>query len=206
MGVFFVHLIYFAFRIGRTWRTFQWFGPNSLIPNWQDLNDAVAMFQWFFGLAERPMFDRFTYWEKFDYWAPFWGMTIIGVSGVMMWFPAVTASILPGWVINVAAIVHGEEAFLAAVFLFTVHFFNNHFRPDKFPQDTTMFTGRVPLELYMHEHRREYDRLVESGEIDKYLVQAPSAPLNRAARMLGATLITFGLFLLTLVLLGFFGV
>jgi len=87
-----------------------------------------------------------------------------------------------------------------------VHFFNNHFRPDKFPQDTTMFTGRVPLEIYMHEHRREYDRLVESGEIDKFLVQAPSAPLTRASKMLGATLITFGVFLLTLVLLGFFGV
>jgi hypothetical protein len=124
----------------------------------------------------------------------------------MMWLPELTATYLPGWAFNVAAIVHGEEAFLAAVFLFTVHFFNNHFRPDKFPQDITMFTGRVPLELYMHEHRREYDRLVESGEIDKYLVQAPPAPLTRAARMLGGTLITFGLFLLTLVLLGFFGV
>jgi cytochrome b subunit of formate dehydrogenase len=206
MGVFFIHLIYFAIRIGRTWRTFEWFGPNSLIPNWQDLNDAVAMFQWFFGLAPRPVFDRFTYWEKFDYWAPFWGMTIIGVSGMMMWFPASTASVLPGWVFNVAAIVHGEEAFLAVVFLFTVHFFNNHFRPDKFPQDTTMFTGRVPLEIYRHEHKREYDRLLASGELEKYLVQAPSAPLGRAAKMLGGTLITFGLFLLTLVLMGFLGI
>ena len=206
MGVFFIHLIYFAFRIGRTWRTFEWFGPNSLVPNWDDLNDAIAMFRWFFGLAPRPDLEHFSYWEKFDYWAPFWGMTIIGVSGMMMWFPEVTASVLPGWVFNVAAIVHGEEAFLAAVFLFTVHFFNNHFRPDKFPQDTTMFTGRVPLEIYMHEHRREYDRLVESGEIDKYLVQAPPAPIARASKMLGATLIMFGLFLLTLVLLGFFGV
>ena len=206
MAVFFIHLIYFAYHIGRKWRTFEWFGPNSLIPNWDDLADAIAMFRWFFGLGPRPVLDHFSYWEKFDYWAPFWGMTIIGVSGMMMWFPEFTASYLPGWVFNVASIVHGEEAILAVVFLFTVHFFNNHFRPDKFPQDITMFTGRVPLEIYIHEHRREYDRLVESGEIDKYLVQAPSAPLNRAARMLGATLITFGLFLLTLVLLGFFGV
>ena len=88
------------------------------------------------------MFDRWTYWEKFDYWAPFWGVTIIGGSGLMLWFPDVTASILPGWVFNVATIAHGEEAVLAAVFLFTVHFFNNHFRPDKFPLDIVMFTGR----------------------------------------------------------------
>ena len=206
ISVFFIHLVYFAFHIGRNWRTFQWFGPNSLVPNWQDLKDAIAMFQWFFGLAPRPRLDHFSYWEKFDYWAPFWGMTIIGFSGLMMWFPSVTASVFPGWVFNVAAIVHGEEAFLAAVFLFTVHFFNNHFRPDKFPQDITMFTGKVPLEIYKHEHRKEYDRLLASGELEKYLVSAPSVPMARASKVLGATLITFGVFLLTLVILGFLGV
>jgi len=205
MGVFFIHLIYFAIRIGRNWRTFDWFGPNSLVPSWQDLKDAVAMFRWFFGLAPRPAMDRFTYWEKFDYWAPFWGMTIIGVSGVIMWYPEAFASFLPGWAFNVASIVHGEEAFLAAVFLFTVHFFNNHFRPDKFPQDTTMFTGRVPLEVYAHEHRREYERLKASGELDKFLVDAPTEPQAKSASLLGATLITFGLFLLTLVITGFLG-
>ena len=206
MSVFFIHIIYFAYHIGRTWRTFEWFGPNSLVPNWHDLGDAIAMFRWFFGLGPRPVLDHFSYWEKFDYWAPFWGMTIIGLSGMMMWYPSVTASVLPGWVFNVAAIVHGEEAILAIVFLFTVHFFNNHFRPDKFPLDTSMFTGRVPLELYMHEHRREYDRLVESGEIDKYLVDAPTQPMARGSSILGATLIIIGLSLLTLVLLGFLGI
>ena len=206
MGVFFIHLIYFAYHIGKNFRTFEWFGPNSLIPNWDDLTDAIAMFRWFFGLGPRPILDHFSYWEKFDYWAPFWGMTIIGVSGMMMWYPAVTASILPGWVFNVAAIVHGEEAILAVVFLFTVHFFNNHFRPDKFPLDTTMFTGRVPLEHYRHEHRREYDRLVASGELDKYLVAAPTEPMSAGSKLLGTVLIVIGLSLLTLVLLGFLGI
>ncbi len=206
MSVFFIHLFYFAWHIGSNWRTFDWFGPNSLVPNWHDLGDAIAMFRWFFGLDKRPVLDHYSYWEKFDYWAPFWGMTIIGVSGMMMWYPAVTASFLPGWVFNVAAIVHGEEAILAIVFLFTVHFFNNHFRPDKFPLDTTMFTGRVPLEHYRHEHRREYDRLVASGELDKYLVSAPSEPLSYGSKLLGTVLIVIGLSLLTLVLLGFLGI
>ncbi len=206
MGVFFIHLIYFVWHIGKNWRTFEWFGPNSLVPNWNDLGDAVAMFRWFFGLAPRPDLDHFSYWEKFDYWAPFWGMTIIGLSGMMMWFPDVTASLLPGWVFNVATIVHGEEAILAVVFLFTVHFFNNHFRPDKFPLDTTMFTGRVPLEHYRHEHRREYERLVKSGELEKYLVEGPSEPMSRGSSILGTVLIIIGLSLLTLVILGFLGI
>jgi len=162
------------------------------------------MFKWFFGKGPRPVFDRWTYWEKFDYWAPFWGVTIIGVSGFMMWFPSLTASILPGWVFNVAMIAHGEEAFLAAVFLFTVHFFNNHFRPDKFPLDIIMFTGSMPVEEFARDHEKEYQRLVETGELQKYLVDAPSQPMTRGSRILGFTLIAFGLSLLTLVFVGFF--
>ena len=206
LGIFFIHLVYLAFHLGRRWRTFNWFGPDSLLPRWDDLYGAIAMFKWFFGKGPRPVFDRWTYWEKFDYWAVFWGMAIIGGSGVMMWIPNVTAAFLPGWVFNVATLVHGEEAFLAAVFLFTVHFFNNHFRPDKMPPpDIVMFTGAMPLEEFRHEHTEEYNRLVRSGELAKHLVDAPSRPMTLGSRILGITLIIFGLTLLALVLVGFIG-
>ena len=205
MTVFFGHLLFFAFCIARNWRTFKWFGPDSLLPNWQDFQDAAGMFRWFFGRGPRPRFDRWTYYEKFDYWAPFWGMFIIGVSGAMLWFPSATASVLPGWVFNVGTIVHGEEAFLAAVFLFTVHFFNCHFRPDKFPQDIVMFTGAVPLDEFRREHMLEYRRLLKDGLLEKYLVDAPSAPMTRYSKILGGSLIIIGLSLLVLVLTGFLG-
>jgi predicted CXXCH cytochrome family protein len=201
-SIFMAQLAYFMVRIGRNWRTFEWFGPNSLIPRWQDLWDIVAMFKWFVGLGPRPVFDRWTYWEKFDYWAPFWGVTIIGVSGVMLWFPTVTASFLPGWVFNVATIFHGEEALLAILFLFTVHFFNNHFRPDKFPLDIVMFTGAVPLDVFRLEHTVEYDRLIKTGQLANYLVDPPSESMTRGSKILGFCLIAFGLLLLTLVLIG----
>jgi cytochrome b subunit of formate dehydrogenase len=206
LGIFFIHLIYMAWRVIPNWKPADWFGPNSLVPNWKDLNDAVAMFNWFFGKGPRPALDRWTYWEKFDYWAVFWGMAIIGGSGMMLSFPEATASILPGWVFNVATLVHGEEAILAAVFLFTVHFFNNHFRPDKLPPpDIVMFTGAVPLEEFKREHFLEYKRLVESGQLDKHLVDAPSRPLTLGSRILGITLIVVGLILLVLVLIGVLG-
>ncbi len=202
-GVFFWHLIYIVFRIGRNWSTFKFFGPNSMVPNLQDGKDMLAMFKWFFGQGPRPKFDRWTYWEKFDYWAPFWGVTIIGVSGLIMWVPGFFGAFLPGWIFNVASIFHGEEAFLAVVFLFTVHFFNNHFRPDKFPLEVVMFTGTFSLEEFKHDHEIEYQRLVDSGELEKYLVDAPSAAKLTASKVLGFTLITIGLTLLTLVAIGF---
>jgi cytochrome b subunit of formate dehydrogenase len=203
-GVFFWHLFYVGIRLGRNWSTFKIFGPNSLIPGPQDFKDIYAMFKWFLAGGPRPRFDRWTYWEKFDYWAPFWGVTIIGVSGLMLWVPHITARYLPGWVFNVATIFHSEEAFLAVVFLFTVHFFNNHFRPDKFPLDIVMFTGTVPLEEFKHEHPLQYQRLVESGELEKHLVDAPSRKMVTASKVLGFTLILIGLTLLTLVGIGFF--
>ena len=203
-GVFFWHLFYVAWRIGRNWKEFRIFGPTSLVPGLQDGKDMLAMFKWFFGMGPRPVFDRWTYWEKFDYWAPFWGVTIIGVSGLIMWLPNLTAQYLPGWVFNVAAIFHGEEAFLAVVFLFTVHFFNNHFRPDKFPLEIVMFTGTMTLDDFKRDHALEYQRLVDAGELQSVLVDAPSPTMVGLSKILGFTLIAIGLTLLTLVAVGFF--
>ncbi|MDM8558312.1 hypothetical protein [Candidatus Parabeggiatoa sp. HSG14] len=202
--IFFGHLAAAFYKIFFVLRgKFRWFGPYSLIPNFQDMWDFFAMMKWFFGKGPRPVFDHWAYWEKFDYWAPFWGMFIIGISGLMLWIPNIFAMFLPGWVFNVATIVHGEEAFLAAVFLFTVHFFNCHFRPDKLPQDTIMFTGRMPLSEFKEEREIEYKRLVEEGTLEKYLVGAPSWRMARYSKVLGFILIGVGLTLLFLVLQGF---
>ena len=52
-----------------------------MMPTLQDWRDFVAHHKWFFGKGPKPQFDRWTYWEKFDYFAVFWGVFIIGVSG-----------------------------------------------------------------------------------------------------------------------------
>ncbi|MDP2366739.1 cytochrome c3 family protein [Rhodoferax sp.] len=203
VAIFFIHFVYVMQGLLRS-KTFRWFGPDSLIPNWKDLADCVGMFKWFLGMGPKPRFDRWAYYEKFDYWAVFWGVTIIGTSGLMMAIPTVTASFLPGWVLNVAKVVHGEEAFLAAVFLFTVHFFNNHFRPDKLPPpDIVMFTGTQSLEEFRADHPAQYQRLVDSGELEKHLVDGPSRPMALGSKILGLALIAVGLVLLVLVIHGF---
>ncbi len=203
LSVFLGHLFIVTRNLISNRKTFRWFGPTSMIPNWQDLHDVKAMFRWFFGKAERPSFDRWSYWQKFDYWAPFWGAAIIGFSGMTLFLPTLTAQVLPGWVFNIATIIHAEEALLATVFLFTVHFYNAHFRPDKFPMSITMFTGAVPLEEFKHEHKLEYERLAASGELEKYLVKPPSDRMNKGSTVLAVMLIFFGLTLLTLVITGY---
>jgi cytochrome b subunit of formate dehydrogenase len=204
LSIFLAQLAYFVIRLAPRWRTFKWFGHTSLVPSLQDLKDIIAQFKWFFGLGPRPQFGRWNYLERFDYWAPFWGLTIVGGSGIMLWFKEVTASVWPGWMFNIAALAHGEEAFLAIVFLFTVHFFNNHFRPDKLPPpDVVMFTGAVSIEEFKREHTIEYNELVASGKLKDYLVDVPSPAMKLGARILGLVLLACGLTLLTLVLIGF---
>jgi cytochrome b subunit of formate dehydrogenase len=148
------------------------FHPDSMVPSLQDWRDFIAHQKWFFGKGPRPQFDRWTYWERFDYFAVFWGVAIIGFSGLILWFPKFFTLFLPGWIINIAMVVHSDEALLAAGFIFSFHFFNTHFRIEKFPMDTVIFSGRISKTEMLHERKRWYDRLVAAGKVETYRIKA----------------------------------
>jgi len=175
------------------------FGPDSMMPTLQDWRDFLAHNKWFFGKGPKPQFDRWTYWEKFDYFAVFWGVFIIGLSGLVMWFPEFFTRFLPGWIINVALIIHSDEALLAAGFIFTIHFFNTHFRLEKFPMDTVIFSGRVSKTEMLHERRRWYDRLVAAGKLDQHRVRDEWERWKSIARFFGFLFFGLGLVLLALI-------
>ncbi|MGC2612678.1 MAG: hypothetical protein WA354_01505, partial [Terracidiphilus sp.] len=61
-------------------------GATSMVANWKDAKDMFNHMRWMLGLGPKPQFERYAYWEKFDYWAVFWGMIVIGFSGYAMWF------------------------------------------------------------------------------------------------------------------------
>ena len=174
-------------------------GPTSLVPQPRDVSDILQHFAWFVGRGPRPLFDRYTYWEKFDYWAVFWGMGIIGGSGLMLWFPEAFARIVPGWMFNIAMLVHGEEALLAVGFIFTIHFFNGHLRPEKFPMDMVIFTGRVTELELRHERPGEYARLLESGELANLETGPPTPSTRTIGRVVGTLAVLTGLFLVSLI-------
>ena len=174
--------------------------PDSMIPTKQDLTDFVDHNKWFFGKGPRPEFDRWTYFEKFDYLAVFWGVFAIGVSGLIMWFPEFFSRFMPGWMINVSLIVHSDEALLAAGFIFTVHFFNTHFRLEKFPMDTVIFSGRVSKSELLHERKRWYDRLIAEGRLDEYRVKDEWDAWKGIARSAGYIFFGVGLILLFLII------
>jgi cytochrome b subunit of formate dehydrogenase len=175
-------------------------GPTSMVPQPRDFAEFVAHVRWFLGRGARPRFEHFTYWEKFDYWAVFWGMAIIGGSGLVLWFPALFARVLPGRIFNLALLVHGDEALLATGFIFLIHFFNGHFRPDKFPIDIVIFTGALPEHELQDEHPGEYDRLVAEGRLDAMSTTAPTPAMVRYGLIVGGLALAAGVLLLLLML------
>ena len=181
------------------------FGPNTMIPRLKDVKDCLGMFRWFFRGGAKPAFDRWTYWEKFDYAGEVFGSLIIGGSGLLLWFPVFFSAVVPGWMFNVAMIIHGYEALLALGFIFTIHFFNAHLRLEKFPVDDVIFTGRLPEEEFKHERGIEYLRLCARDELEALRVPAAPKWQRKAAVVIGVVSMTIGMTLVTLIILAGLG-
>ncbi len=134
-------------------------GPQSLFPKVQDVKDLFQHMGYFFGKRPIPRFNRFTYWEKFDYLALFLGMNTMGLTGLLLWFPGFFTSFLPGYFINLAQVLHLYEAIIAVALKFVVHILTTHLRPETFPVDKSIFNGKTTRERMMHEHPGEWESL-----------------------------------------------
>jgi len=181
------------------------FGPDSPVPGRRDVVDFIRMVRWFFGLGPKPVFERWTYWEKFDYWAVFWGVAVIGISGLMLWFPNLFTRFLPGQVLNVAKVIHSEEALLATGFVFAIHFFNTHLRADKFPLDLAMLAGLVTEEELREERPELLQRLEREGKLEQYRTVTPSRRALWLTRLGGFVALGIGLALLRGILVAAMG-
>jgi cytochrome b subunit of formate dehydrogenase len=179
-------------------------GPNSMVANWKDVKDLVGHLRWFVGLGPRPQFGRYAYWEKFDYWAVFWGMIVIGFSGYAMWFAPFFARFLPGWALNAVLVIHSEEGLLAILFIFSIHFVNTHLRPDSFPMDMVVFTGVESEEEFRTKRPQEYEKLVREGKLEARVGEAPAVWYTNFSKIAGFTAIFIGLTLLVLTLSAYF--
>jgi cytochrome b subunit of formate dehydrogenase len=88
-------------------------------------------------------------------------------TGFVLWFPVFFAKYAPAWILTSAQIIHGEEATLAVLFLFVVHFYNAHLKPSIFPMSWVWLTGKISLEQMKEEHPAEFDKLQEKEKAGK---------------------------------------
>jgi cytochrome b subunit of formate dehydrogenase len=179
-------------------------GSTSMVGNWKDVKDLFGHLRWFVGMGPKPQFERYAYWEKFDYWAVFWGMIVIGFSGYAMWFAPFFARFLPGWALNAVLVIHSEEGLLAILFIFSIHFVNTHLRPDSFPMDMVIFTGVESEKEFKTKRPKEYQRLASQGKLEAKIADAPAIWQINFSKAVGFVAIFIGLTLLVLTLSAYF--
>lgn len=195
----FIHFIYLFYNISvRKKRGFFW-GPNSLLIQPRDIFDIIGDIKWFLGIGKRPDFDRWIYWEKFEYLSLMWGTLVMAVTGLILWFPVQFTKIIPVSVAgiidlpSIALIVHRYEAILAAGFIFTIHFFHTHLLPEKMPADEVIFTGKITEEEFKHERLNQFKRLESQRQLENYKVAPPSLFVTFLARLFAVPMLIIGL-------------
>jgi cytochrome b subunit of formate dehydrogenase len=193
---FVVHIVYILAKVEwKSWRR-SLFSPDSLVPRLEDARHLGHKFRWFFGLGPPPAFDRWTYWEKFDYWAVFWGLPLLGLSGLMLMYPLAMSRIMPGWVLNILLLLHRAEALLAMLYIFIVHFTIGHLRRGMFPMNECMFAGSVELEKERQEKPLWIARLQAEGRLEDAIVPGPPRWFRILYLVFGYSALAVGLYLL----------
>lgn len=150
---------------------------QSMVPNLKDAYDIRDIVKYLlFFTNKRPDGDNFTWKEKFDYWAPFWGMVIIGFSGLILWNKEIFTQILPGGILNFLLIAHSDEALLAALFLFIWHWYNVHFSISVFPMGTVFLTGYLSEDLMVEEHYQYYVEVMKKAGLEHEILPPHGGP------------------------------
>ncbi len=125
---------------------------GAMWPSWQDARDLFQMMAYNLGRVEQPpRMGRYTFDEKMEYWALVWGALVMGITGVMQWFPTQVTRWLPGSAIPIARAFHSWEAVLAVLAILTWHFYHVMVKH----RNWSMFTGKMSLEQMEEEHPLE---------------------------------------------------
>jgi cytochrome b subunit of formate dehydrogenase len=192
---FLVHIVLVVSRVDWRRPLISLFGPDSLVPVWRDLKEFGQRLLWFTGLSGNVRFERWTYYEKFDYWAVFWGIPILFFTGLMLIYPLEASRLVPGWTLNLAALVHRAEAVLAVTYIVFVHLVIGHFRRSTLPLNDAMFSGSVSLHHLEQEKPDWLDRLKATGRMTGLAVAAPALWFRVVYFLFGYAIIALGLYL-----------
>jgi len=135
----------------------------DMLPDWKDVTDVRDALRYYLGFSEqRPLFRRFSYAEKAEYWALVWGTIVMAGTGLMAWFKVFIGAKVPGWWIDVAITIHWYEAILATLAIVVWHFYAVIFDPDAYPINWAWFDGKMSIEHYQHEHPLDARAIAEA--------------------------------------------
>ena len=137
-----------------------------MVPDRKDFEDVVQTFRHYLLREKMPRVGKFDFSEKFEYWGLFLGGIVMSSTGMILLFPELVSQVLPGIVVAATRLMHGLEATFAVMVVILWHSYGVMLRPEVFPLDTSIFSGKMSVARLKHEHPLEYDRLFP-GEKDE---------------------------------------
>jgi len=169
---------------------------TAMIPTLKDVTDLLDHIVFCLGMTKKDArFDRYSYKEKFDYWAVFWGIAIMVGSGLILWFPHISAQYLSRTFIDCAQVAHSDEAMLAIMAVFIWHFYNAHFSPMVFPMSKVWLDGRFTQDEMEEFHPLELENntapVAEHGQGEAVLVRETSR-FRRSQVLIVVQMILYG--------------
>lgn len=153
------HVAYLLRQRARGHRT------TAILPAFSDVRDLLTMLLYFFGLSRtRARFGRYSFAEKFEYWAVAWGSAIMMATGAILWLPGLATRVLPAVILDIGRVIHGYEAILAALAILVWHFYHVHLHPARFPMNWTWVTGRMSAGEMREFHPLEYEAVMRKRD------------------------------------------
>ena len=131
----------------------------------QDIPEIIQTLKYYLGLSKRkPQYEEFDYTEKVEYWSLVWGNIVMGVTGIILWFPTLVTGFAQSWTVRAAELIHYYEAILATLAILIFHLFFVIFHPEQYPMNLSWLTGKMSLKAAIRKHPKWIERLFREKE------------------------------------------
>ncbi|MBN1302419.1 MAG: cytochrome c3 family protein [Melioribacteraceae bacterium] len=162
LALSFYHLLYLLFTVrGRE-------VLYKMLPTLTDAKQVFTTIGYYLGIVKsKPAYDKYDYTEKAEYWALIWGTVVMGVTGLILWFPTMVGDWAPVWFIKVSELIHFYEAILATLAIVVWHWFFVIFKPSEYPMSFAWVDGKMTLSHYKSHHKQH----LRSVMLDLFLLR-----------------------------------
>lgn len=158
--------------------------PAHMLPGVTDLRQAINVLKLNLGLTRRlPLYDRYTFEEKFVYWVTVLSVLTLGLTGVVMWFPGLVSQVLPGIVYPYAVLLHRWVAIFATAVLLLAHTYQVLLRK----RNGSIFTGVMTAGEMEEAHPVELEYLKQAARLADSKTWPQQVEFSLEERYLGDT-------------------
>lgn len=161
-------VIYHTLRVA-----YLWFVKRirvRMLPEMRDFHNFTGMIAYNLNKRKnRPLSDRYTIEQKMEYWMLAAGIAVLGITGLIQWFPSLITRYLPGNTIPIARLAHSLQAVLSVSIIIVWHMYNAVIKEG----NSSIFDGFMTEKDIKEKHPIEYYRILKAQEFIKSLKTKP---------------------------------